>query len=80
MAPPMAKDAEKDGPAKTAKGKGKAKPAKPAARPYERPRGGEARSISDLVPEIGRTAFRKFGFIQSSVVSRWRAADFGNEV
>src|SRR3546814_15191091 len=41
-------------------------------RSYERPRGGEARAISDLVPEIGRTAFRKFGFVQSSVVSRWR--------
>ena len=70
MAPGMAKDAGEDGPAK--KAKGKAKSAKPAARPYERPRGGEARSIADLVPEIGRTAFRKFGFIQSSVVSRWR--------
>jgi hypothetical protein len=23
------------------------------------------------MPEIGRTAFRKFGFIQSSVVTRW---------
>lgn len=45
---------------------------KAAARPYERPRGGDARAIADLVPEIGRTAFRKFGFIQSSVVSRWR--------
>jgi len=38
---------------------------------YSRPRGGEARSISDLMPEIGRAAFRRFGFIQSSVVSRW---------
>src|SRR3546814_3538765 len=28
--------------------------------------------MSDLVPEICRTAFRKFGFVQSSVVSRWR--------
>lgn len=41
------------------------------ARRYERPRGGPARPISDLMPEIGRTAFRKFGFVQSSVVSRW---------
>ena len=72
MAPGMAKDAGEGGPAKKVRAKGKAKSAKPAARPYERPRGGEARSISDLVPEIGRTAFRKFGFIQSSVVSRWR--------
>ena len=71
MAPDMAKDAGEDGPAKKVKARGKAKSAKPAARPYERPRGGEARSISDLVPEIGRTAFRKFGFVQSSIVSRW---------
>jgi len=76
MAEDMAKDTGQDAPAKKAKAKGGAKSgaktAKPAARPYERPRGGEARAISDLVPEIGRTAFRKFGFIQSSVVSRWR--------
>lgn len=42
-----------------------------AARTYERPRGGEARAIADLMPTIGRTAFRRFGFVQSSVVSRW---------
>jgi len=41
------------------------------AKRYERPRGGPARAISDLMPEIGRTAFRRFGFVQSSVVSRW---------
>lgn len=38
---------------------------------YERPRGGEARQIADLMPAIGRTAFRRFGFVQSSVVTRW---------
>ena len=38
---------------------------------YQRPRGGAAKSISDLMPEIGRAAFRRYGFIQSSVVSRW---------
>lgn len=43
----------------------------PAAKPYRRPRGGEARAVSDLMPEIGRAAFRRFGFVQSSVVSRW---------
>ena len=43
----------------------------PKPKPYERPRGGPARAIADLMPEIGRTAFRKFGFVQSSVVSRW---------
>ena len=42
-----------------------------APRTYERPRGGEARAIADLMPTIGRTAFRRFGFVQSSVVSRW---------
>ncbi|MEY2944056.1 MAG: hypothetical protein RLY97_2070, partial [Pseudomonadota bacterium] len=47
------------------------KTAKPKPRPYVRPRGGQARAIADLMPEIGRTAFRKFGFIQSSVVTRW---------
>ncbi len=40
-------------------------------KPYRRPRGGEARAVSDLMPEIGRAAFRRFGFVQSSVVSRW---------
>lgn len=70
MAIPMTKDASGDRPAKKPKAKKAAK--KPAQRVYERPRGGEARAIADLVPEIGRTAFRKFGFIQSSVVSRWR--------
>ncbi len=46
---------------------------RPAAgtRRYERPRGGQARAIADLMPEIGRTAFRRFGFVQSSVVTRW---------
>jgi hypothetical protein len=39
--------------------------------PYERPRGGPAKPVGDLMPEIGRTAFRKFGFVQSSVVTRW---------
>lgn len=29
------------------------------------------RPIAELMPDIGRTAFRKFGFIQSSVVTRW---------
>lgn len=42
-----------------------------AARNYERPRGGQARAISELMPQIGRTAFRRFGFVQSSVVTRW---------
>jgi hypothetical protein len=47
----------------------KKKPAK--ARPYERPRGGPAKPVAELVPQIGRAAFRRFGFIQASVVTRW---------
>ncbi|MEJ7926424.1 DUF721 domain-containing protein [Sphingobium sp. AN641] len=39
--------------------------------PAERPRTGGPRAIADLMPEIGRAAFRKFGFVQSSIVTRW---------
>ena len=48
-------------------------PSKPNKQPrrYDRPRGGPARAIADLMPEVGRTAFRRFGFVQSSVVTRW---------
>lgn len=44
---------------------------KKTPKPYSRPRGQGARPIGDLMPEIGRTAFRRFGFVQSSVVTRW---------
>src|SRR5690606_11044602 len=48
------------------------KPKKPGkARVYERPRGGPAKPVAELVPQIGRAAFRRFGFVQSSVVTRW---------
>ncbi len=56
----MERDADKPG-----------KKAPAGARRYERPRGAATRPIGELMPEIGRTAFRKFGFIQSSVVTRW---------
>jgi hypothetical protein len=36
-----------------------------------RPRGGRARSVSEMLPDVGRAAFRRFGFVQSSIVSRW---------
>lgn len=52
-------------------GSGAGSAAKSGQRRYERPRGGPARTISELMPEVGRTAFRRFGFVQSSVVSRW---------
>lgn len=44
---------------------------KTGIRPYQRPRGGAAKPIAELMPQIGRTAFRRFGFVQSSVVTRW---------
>jgi hypothetical protein len=47
------------------------KPKRKTAKRYVRPRGGPARSISELMPDVGRTAFRRFGFVQSSVVTRW---------
>ena len=37
----------------------------------ERPRVNGPRAIADLMPAIGGAAFRKFGFIQSSIVTRW---------
>lgn len=40
-------------------------------RPFERPRGGGAKPVGDLMPQVGRTAFRRYGFVQSSVVTRW---------
>jgi hypothetical protein len=44
-----------------------------AAKATEAPqRSNRARAVSDLVPDVGRAAFRRFGFVQSSVVSRWR--------
>jgi hypothetical protein len=49
-------------------------PPKTAGRPasqWQRPRGAGARAIGELTPSIGRTAFRRFGFVQSSVVTRW---------
>ena len=38
----------------------------------EAPRARRARAVADMLPDVGRAAFRRFGFIQSSVVSRWR--------
>jgi hypothetical protein len=38
--------------------------------PEETRRRGQ-RAVADLLPEIGGAAFRRFGFVQSAVVSRW---------
>ncbi|BDI61561.1 DUF721 domain-containing protein [Qipengyuania nanhaisediminis] len=76
----MGSDTDKPGktPAKSAAGKGAKKSGDTAAKPrgkparrYERPRGLGPKAIGDLMPDIGRTAFRRFGFVQSSVVTRW---------
>ena len=40
-------------------------------RPDDSPRSGRARLAGDIVGKVGDAAFRRFGFIQSSVVSRW---------
>lgn len=52
-------------------GAGMAKDKQPS-RGIERPRGGPAKSVAELVPGVGQAAFKRFGFIQSSVVSGWR--------
>jgi hypothetical protein len=39
--------------------------------PPEEPRRRGQRAVADLLPEIGGAAFRRFGFVQSAVVSRW---------
>lgn len=35
------------------------------------PRSNRARPVSDMLPAVGGAAFRRFGFVQSSIVSRW---------
>ena len=41
-------------------------------KPQEAPRARRARSVADMLPDVGRAAFKRFGFVQSSIVSRWR--------
>lgn len=40
--------------------------------PEESPRGGRARAAGEMVGDVGGTAFRRFGFVQASIVSRWK--------
>jgi len=40
-------------------------------RPDDSPRSGRARLAGDIVGQVGDAAFRRFGFVQSSIVSRW---------
>ena len=41
------------------------------AQPQPPERIGGPRAIADLMPRIGDAAFRRFGFVQSSIVTRW---------
>lgn len=42
------------------------------ARPPEEPvRQNRSRPVSELLPAIGGAAFRRFGFVQSSIITRW---------
>ena len=45
-------------------------PANPPAT-SDAPRGGRARSAGDILGKVGDTAFKRFGFVQGAVVSRW---------
>jgi hypothetical protein len=38
----------------------------------EAPRARRTRAMADLLPTAGGAAFRRFGFVQSAIVSRWR--------
>lgn len=60
----------KSGDDKTAAPPKKRAPAKRAA--AEAPRANGPRSVAEMLPAVGGAAFRRFGFVQSSVVSRWR--------
>lgn len=40
-------------------------------------RSNRSRQVAELLPDVGRAAFRRFGFVQSSIVSRW--ADIAGE-
>jgi hypothetical protein len=43
----------------------------PKKRAKEPARARRMRPVCDLLPEVGGAAFRRFGFVQSSIVSRW---------
>jgi hypothetical protein len=39
--------------------------------PQEEPRRRGQRAVAELLPDIGAAAFKRFGFVQSAIVSRW---------
>ncbi len=44
---------------------------RPRATLIEPSRSNRSRSVAELLPSVGGAAFRRFGFVQSSIVSRW---------
>jgi hypothetical protein len=46
-------------------------PPEPKPKQADAARGGPARALSDLLPAVSGVAFKKFGFVQSSIVGRW---------
>lgn len=44
---------------------------KRATPPPEPARANRSRQVAELIPAVGGAAFRRFGFVQSAVVSRW---------
>ena len=44
---------------------------RPPASTEEPKRRNGPRQVAELLPDVGRAAFRRFGFVQSSIVSRW---------
>ncbi len=50
---------------------GSEKTRKARSKPAEPARQNRARALSEIMPDIGGAAFRRFGFVQSAVVSRW---------
>ena len=48
-----------------------AKPQGIGKKKEDAPRSRRARAVSEMLPAIGGAAFRRFGFVQSSIVSRW---------
>ena len=48
------------------------KPGGTTKKKEEAPRSRRARAMSEMLPAVGGAAFKRFGFVQSSVVSRWK--------
>lgn len=45
---------------------------KPGGESDAKPRSNRARRMGELLPDVGSASFRRFGFVQSAIVSRWK--------